>query len=90
VTSATKALPASRILSAAGALLITSALLLAVGLGFPPPAAAQAVQRPASLPATPKKDAVKVATSRPRMPGRGLGVTASRFQDASTVTRPGT
>jgi hypothetical protein len=90
VTSATKALPASRILSAAGALLITSALMLAVGLGFPPPAAAQAVQRPASLPIAPKKEAVNEATSRPRAPGPGLGVTASRFQKASTVTRAGT
>lgn len=40
----------SRIAGAAGALVITSAILLAIGLGFPPSSSAQAAQRPASTP----------------------------------------
>lgn len=44
-----KALPAvSRVASAAGALAITSVLLLAIGLGFPPAASAQTASRPAA------------------------------------------
>jgi hypothetical protein len=53
----------SRIAGAAGALVITSAILLAVGLGFAPATSAQAVQRPASAPIQPKAPAVKVATA---------------------------
>jgi mono/diheme cytochrome c family protein len=51
----------SRLAGAAGALVITSVILLAVGLGFPPSTSAQAVQRAASAPIQPKAPAVKVA-----------------------------
>jgi hypothetical protein len=50
VIPALETLPVSRIVSAAGAVVMTSIILLAIGLGFPTPAAAQAVQRPASAP----------------------------------------
>ena len=47
MSSECKTLPAYRIASAAGALAITSVLLLAVGLGFPARASAEAsVARP--------------------------------------------
>ena len=49
---ALETLPVSRIVSAAGAVVMTSIILLAIGLGFPTRAAAQAVQRPASAPMT--------------------------------------
>jgi mono/diheme cytochrome c family protein len=49
------ALPAvSRIASAAGALAMTSCLLLAVGLGFPPKASAETVSHPMTAPAATK------------------------------------
>lgn len=60
----------SRIAGAAGALVITSILLVALGLGFPPVSRAQAVQRPASAPTQtqPKAAAVKVATATSASP----------------------
>jgi len=54
-----------RVAGAAGALVITSAILLGIGLGFPPATSAQTVQRPASAPIQPKAPAVKVATATP-------------------------
>ena len=58
-----KALPAlSRIASAAGALAITSVLLLAVGLGFPAWASAEAAARPATAPQAAKAGAVAGAS----------------------------
>ena len=60
-----KALPAvSRVASAAGALAITSVLLLAVGLGFPPAAsAAETASRAVTAPQAAKPGAVAVAAS---------------------------
>src|SRR5262245_13210285 len=56
------ALPAvSRVASAAGALAITSVLLLAVGLGFPAQASAEAVSRPATVAPAAKAGTVAVA-----------------------------
>ncbi len=43
---ALKDLTPSRIVSAVGALVITSTLVLAIGLGFPAPVSAQAEARP--------------------------------------------
>jgi hypothetical protein len=48
VISAFHTLPVSRIVSALGAVVMTSVLLLAIGLGFPRRATVQAAQRPAS------------------------------------------
>jgi len=64
VTAETNDLSApSRIAGAAGALVITSAILLAIGLGFPPSASAQAAaQRPANTSGQPRTPEVKVAT----------------------------
>lgn len=60
-----KALPAvSRIASAAGAMAITSILLLAVGLGFPPAASAETASRPATRVAAAQSDAASVARGR--------------------------
>jgi hypothetical protein len=50
VIPALETLSVSRIVSAAGAVVMTSIILLAIGLGFPTRVAAQAVQRPASAP----------------------------------------
>lgn len=62
-----KALPAvSRVASAAGALAMTSVVLLAVGLGFPPSASAQTAPHPAtaSKPAPTQPDAASIARGR--------------------------
>ena len=57
--------PVSRIASAAGALAITSVLLLAVGLGFPPPASAQTASRPVGAVTAPTQvDAGSIARGR--------------------------
>jgi mono/diheme cytochrome c family protein len=53
----------SRIAGAAGAVVITSAILLAIGLGFPPSTSAQTVQRPANAPVQLKASPVKMATA---------------------------
>ena len=57
--------PVSRIASAAGALAITSVLLLAVGLGFPPSASAQTASRPVGVATAPTPaDTASVARGR--------------------------
>lgn len=57
-------LPAvSRIASAAGAMAITSVLLLAVGLGFAPPASAQTAPQPVKV-ASAQPDAASIARGR--------------------------
>jgi mono/diheme cytochrome c family protein len=53
----------SRIAGAAGALVITSVILVAIGLGFPPSTSAQAVQRPSNALSQPNAPTVKVATA---------------------------
>jgi mono/diheme cytochrome c family protein len=66
VSSECMALPASRLASAAGALAITSVLLLAVGLGFPARASAEgSVARPVgAVPAPAQADTASVARGR--------------------------
>lgn len=59
----TNDLRTSRIASAAGAVVITSVILLAIGLGFSTRVSAQAVQRSASAPIVSKAPAVRVAAS---------------------------
>ncbi len=75
-----KVLPAvSRVASAAGARAITSVLLLAVGLGFPPRAAAESASRPATASPAAKAGTVAVASV--------IGATAPAQADAASIAR---
>ncbi|MEJ1963963.1 MAG: cytochrome C [Gammaproteobacteria bacterium] len=75
-----KALPAaSRIASAAGALAITSVLLLAVGLGFSPRVSAATAER-APAASQPGKSALKVANAvAPAATAQAAGVARGRY-----------
>jgi mono/diheme cytochrome c family protein len=83
VTPEINDLPApSRIASAAGALIITSVILLAIGLGFSTRVSAQDVQRPSGAPIASKSPAVKVATI-------GTGAVTSVTADAAASVERG-
>lgn len=74
-----KALPTvSRVASAAGAMAITSALLLAVGLGFSPGASAQGASRQvASAPAA-KAGTVAIAAAAVAVPAQADAASVAR------------
>ena len=85
-----KALPAvSRIASAVGALAITSVLLLAVGLGFPPPADAETTARPATAPQAARVVTATVpqATKAVTVAAAGVMGAAPAQADAASVAR---
>jgi mono/diheme cytochrome c family protein len=90
VSPESTALPAvSRVASAAGALAITSVLLLAVGLGFPPAVSAQSAARPVQSVSQP------TTTFPPAKPGTAAAAAtatstarvASAASDAASIAR---